>query len=188
MGSEETKQTPHLRTLRLRVGCPLGRTVNRKQMTIQRPPRKKARIEIIPMIDVIFFLLVFFMMTSLSMVRMKGVSMVLPRGGAGQGNAGANAGNGGPSKLVVTVTPKGEFFVGRQKVGRENFKGTLEDAVKRRPDSVVILNVAKSQNAQSLIDVIDSVNTVASPSGQPLQILIATEPVDANGNVLKPAR
>ena len=156
-------------------------------MKIHQPPRKKARIEIIPMIDVIFFLLVFFMFSSFSMVRMKGVSMALPRGGAAQGSVGANAGNGGPSKLVVTVTPKGEFFVGRQKVARESFSGALNEAMQRRPDSVVILNVAKSQNAQSLIDVIDSVNTVASPSGQPLQILIATEPVDASGNALAPA-
>ena len=155
-------------------------------MKIHQPPRKKARIEIIPMIDVIFFLLVFFMFSSFSMVRMKGVSMALPRGGAAQGT-GANSGSGGPSKLVVTVTPKGEFFVGKQKIARENFKGALSNAIARRPDSIVILNVAKSQNAQSLIDVIDSVNTVASPSGQPLQILIATEPVDASGNALAPA-
>ena len=138
------------------------------------------------MIDVIFFLLVFFMFSSFSMVRMKGVSMALPReGGAAKGTGSANDSNAGASKLVVTVTPKGEYFVGRQKVGRDDFKGALSKAITRHPDSVVILNVAKSQNAQSLIDVIDSVNTVESPSGQPLQILIATEPVDASGNVLK---
>ena len=139
------------------------------------------------MIDVIFFLLVFFMFSSFSMVRMKGVSMALPRQGGAAKGTGTNESNVGGSKLVVTVTPKGEYFVGRQKVGRDNFKGALTNAITRRPDTVVILNVAKSQNAQSLIDVIDSVNTVESPSGQPLQILIATEPVDASGNALKPA-
>jgi biopolymer transport protein ExbD len=123
------------------------------------------------------------------MVRMKGVSMALPReGNAAKGTGSSNTGNAGPSRLVVTVTPKGEYFVGRQKVGRDNFKGALTSAVTRHPDTVVILNVAKSQNAQSLIDVVDSVNEIQSPSGQPLQILIATEPVDANGNALKPGR
>ncbi len=158
-------------------------------MKIQQPPHKKARIEIIPMIDVIFFLLVFFMFSSFSMVRMKGVSMALPReGAAARGQGSANASNVGQAKLVVTVTQKGEYFVGRQKVGRDDFKGALSAAVTRQPDAVVILNVAKSQNTQSLIDVIDSVNTVQSPTGQPLQILIATEPVDAGGNVLKPGQ
>ena len=35
-------------------------------MRLTRPEPKKARIEIIPMIDTIFFLLVFFMLTSLA--------------------------------------------------------------------------------------------------------------------------
>jgi len=158
-------------------------------MKIQKSPHKKARIEIIPMIDVIFFLLVFFMFSSFSMVRMKGVGMVLPReGGAAKSKGSANASNVGPAKLVVTVTQKGDYFVGRQKVGRDDFKDALSAAVTRQPDAVVILNVAKSQNAQSLIEVIDSVNTVQSPSGQPLQILIATEPVDAGGNALRPGK
>ena len=153
-------------------------------MKLHQSPAKKARIEIIPMIDVIFFLLVFFMMSSLSMVRMKGVGMALPRGGAAEGGAGS--GKGG--KIVVTVTPRGELFVGKQKVSREDFKAKLKTTVEGSPDGVVILNVAKSQNTQSLIDVIDSVNSVRSPSQKPLEILIATEPVDANGNAVKPGR
>ena len=40
-----------------------------------RPVLRKARIEIIPMIDTIFFLLVFFMVTSLTEVRMRGLAL-----------------------------------------------------------------------------------------------------------------
>jgi biopolymer transport protein ExbD len=36
-------------------------------MVLHTPTKRKARIEIIPMIDVVFFLLVFFMMASLAM-------------------------------------------------------------------------------------------------------------------------
>ena len=152
-------------------------------MKIKQPPRKKARIEIIPMIDVIFFLLVFFMFSSFSMVRMKGVSMALPRAGNGaeksaQGNAS------GAAKLVVTVNPQGEYFIGRRKVAHQELKAQMGAALSRTPDAIVILNVAKTQSAQNLIDVIDSVNTTHSPSGKPLQLLIATEPVDAEGNAL----
>ena len=39
---------------------------------------KRARIEIIPLIDIIFFLLATFVMVSLSMVKNKGVPVVLP--------------------------------------------------------------------------------------------------------------
>ena len=43
-----------------------------------RRPLPRARIEIIPMIDTIFFLLVFFMLSSLSMTRLKGLPVDLP--------------------------------------------------------------------------------------------------------------
>ena len=41
-------------------------------------PKKRARIEIIPLIDIMFFLLASFMMVSLSQVHMKGIRVNLP--------------------------------------------------------------------------------------------------------------
>jgi biopolymer transport protein ExbD len=48
-------------------------------MKIKRKPLKKARIEIIPMIDVIFFLLVFFMISSLAHDKFNTISVNLPK-------------------------------------------------------------------------------------------------------------
>src|ERR1700720_1816205 len=48
-------------------------------MRISTPiPHKKARIEIIPLIDIMFFLLASFMMVSLSQTHMKGIPVNLP--------------------------------------------------------------------------------------------------------------
>ena len=41
-------------------------------------PKKHARIEIIPLIDIMFFLLASFMMVSLSQTHMKGIKVTLP--------------------------------------------------------------------------------------------------------------
>ena len=41
-------------------------------------PHKRARIEIIPLIDIMFFLLASFMMVSLSQTHMKGIRVNLP--------------------------------------------------------------------------------------------------------------
>ena len=41
-------------------------------------PKKKARIEIIPLIDIMFFLLASFMMVSLSQTHMRGIKVNLP--------------------------------------------------------------------------------------------------------------
>ena len=48
-------------------------------MTFRRRPPRKARIEIIPMIDTVFFLLVFFMMASLAMTVHGGIPVNLPK-------------------------------------------------------------------------------------------------------------
>ena|SRR5215831_13138317 len=48
-------------------------------MHVRSPlPRKRARIEIIPLIDIMFFLLASFMMVSLSQTHMKGIRVNLP--------------------------------------------------------------------------------------------------------------
>ena len=47
-------------------------------------PKKHARIEIIPLIDIMFFLLASFMMVSLSQTHMKGIRVNLPATGAPQ--------------------------------------------------------------------------------------------------------
>nr|MDQ2732892.1 biopolymer transporter ExbD [Armatimonadota bacterium] len=71
-------------------------------MRIARTERKKARIEIIPMIDTIFFLLVFFMYTSLSMVKMNGLTISLPK--PASGTVAAVSTPAGPNTLIATVT------------------------------------------------------------------------------------
>ena len=72
-------------------------------MKLSRPPTRKARIEIVPMIDTVFFLLVFFMMASLSMTAYRGIPVSLPR---------AASGSAAPSETItITVTPAGETYL-----------------------------------------------------------------------------
>jgi biopolymer transport protein ExbD len=57
-------------------------------MRVSSPiPHHKARIEIIPLIDIMFFLLASFMMVSLSQVHMKGMKVNLPTGQSGETQA-----------------------------------------------------------------------------------------------------
>ena len=54
-------------------------------MKISSPiEEKKARIEIIPLIDIMFFLLACFMAISLSMIQMRGMRIALPTAASGQ--------------------------------------------------------------------------------------------------------
>jgi len=151
------------------------------------PPRemKRARIEIIPMIDTIFFLLVFFMITSLTMVRMKAMTVALPRNTPSAASASTGAASAGRQHLVIlTVSDAGGYYLGTRRVTPESLGAALQARASSDSQAVVVLNVAKSQTAQTLIKIMDTVNRVRSPDGQPVTALMATEPVDQTGHAL----
>ena len=72
-------------------------------------PHKKGRIEIIPLIDIMFFLLASFMMVSLSQVHVKGVKLNLPTGLMGQTQSRREY-------VALSVDKDGEIYYDKQKV------------------------------------------------------------------------
>jgi biopolymer transport protein ExbD len=69
-------------------------------MQVRSPlPKKHARIEIIPLIDIMFFLLASFMMVSLSQTHMKGIKVNLPAKGAVQQNPNVH------DSVAIRVSP-----------------------------------------------------------------------------------
>ena len=139
-------------------------------MKIAKPQMRKARIEIIPMIDAIFFLLVFFMMSSLSMVKMKGMGVSLPRN--------ATAESRPPPRLIVSVYKDGDWYLGLQKIEPSTLQGLLQSRVTADPESVVVVNVDKQQSVQTLVNVMDAVNSVKKPDGDAAAVMISTSFVD----------
>ena len=148
----------------------------KSRVNIQKPPFKKARIEIIPMIDTIFFLLVFFMFTSLSMVKMHGLDVSLPKD--------SNSPNQKPPpQVVVTVDNKGAYYLDRTAVTQADLAPEMQTRLNAKPDTVFIVNVDKQRPTQDIITVMDAVNTVKIPGhpGDPVGVMIATEAVSQNG-------
>lgn len=72
-------------------------------------PHHKARIEIIPLIDIMFFLLASFMMVSLSQVHVKGIKLNLPPGIMGQTQSRREY-------VALSVDKNGEIYYDKQKV------------------------------------------------------------------------
>lgn len=79
---------------------------------------KKPKIMIIPMIDIIFFLLVFFMMSMLTMVVQKSISLNLPQTVTSKLDI--------EKALPVTVTSDGQIYVEQEKIPRETFRRRME--------------------------------------------------------------
>jgi biopolymer transport protein ExbD len=99
-------------------------------MKLRRSRRsKRGRIEIIPMIDVMFFLLATFMLASLAMQRLDAVRLDLPQGHAGQMQQ--------DEPLTLSINQANQVFVDRQPVRLDE----VEPAIARRlrPDGNVIV-------------------------------------------------
>jgi biopolymer transport protein ExbD len=145
-------------------------------VNIKGREKKKARIEIVPMIDAIFFLLVFFMYSSLSMVKMKGMGVSIPK--LVKSN-NPHTPPKPPRRYIVTLDSVGKLFVNLDPVSLDHLNAILQSDITSDPDGTIVVNVDRGQTVQSLVDIMDKVNTVTTPDGKPATVLVATSPVDA---------
>ena len=74
-------------------------------------PHKKARIEIIPLIDIMFFLLASFMLVSLSLVKLQGAKVDLPSAGQPPNNPNPQK----PDPTTLHVDKDGNPAVGKER-------------------------------------------------------------------------
>ena len=95
-------------------------------------PHKKARIEIIPLIDIMFFLLASFMMVSLSQVHMKGIKVNLPSGVSGETQSKREY-------ISVSVDMNGYWFFDKQQVSPEEMQARLTKVHQSAPDAKVFV-------------------------------------------------
>ena len=132
-------------------------------MRLKRWEPKKARIEIIPMIDTIFFLLVFFMVASLAMTTMKGMPVSLPKS--------STASDRSIVRTVVTITTAGKYYLDKLQVDADDIQPMLRARLKDNPKMVVVVNCDKDQSWGRGIEVMDE----AKKAGAEI-LTIATEP------------
>jgi biopolymer transport protein ExbD len=97
---------------------------------------RRGKIEIIPMIDVMFFLLATFMLASLSMQRLDSMKIDLPGGQAQRLNL--------DTPLTLTVTRANAIFVNRQPVPLVALAGELRPLLKPDGNLVVAADDAAS--------------------------------------------
>jgi biopolymer transport protein ExbD len=91
---------------------------------------RRGRIEIIPMIDVMFFLLATFMLSSLSMQNLDSLQVNLPQGEAEKLSA--------KTPVTLTLTSDSKIFVNRTSVTLETLGDTLKPLLRDSEQKVVV--------------------------------------------------
>lgn len=112
--------------------------------------RRRARIEIIPLIDVVFFLLATFMMVSLSMIQNRGIPVRLPSavtGSAQEHSASAS----------ITVAADGQVFFDEESVDADLLDARLEELKAAHVEPKVFINGDEGARFGQAISVLDQV-------------------------------
>jgi biopolymer transport protein ExbD len=112
---------------------------------------KNPRIEMLPLIDVVFLLLVFFIYAMLSMAVHRGLPVVLPASSSAKID----------KKLVLSVSIKsdGTIYIDKHQVVLEDLAETLKVRAFHETDPGVLLFADRDISYQKLFKVLDQIQT-----------------------------
>ena len=115
-----------------------------RSMKVQEEPK----LMIIPMIDIIFFLLVFFMISTMTMVQQNTFKVGLPQSSSAQLDMNQHAN--------ITVMADGNIAFNKESLDKEQLIRRVQIELQRNPDLQVILNGDKDVNYGFVIETFDA--------------------------------
>ena len=123
---------------------------------------KTPELMIIPMIDIIFFLLVFFMISSMYMVEQNTIPVNLPQA--------ANAKQDLPKSINVTVTKTGDILLEKDRITVDLIKKQVASLIKAEKNQIIILRADRDVDYGKVVNVLDELKAAGAK-----RISIATE-------------
>lgn len=116
----------------------------------RRSDLKRTKIEIIPMVDTMFFLLVFFMLSSLALSKLVAMPVNLPKAGSSQRVQD-------DKNLALSVDATGQVFLDRKPVTVAQLRSTITDTVGQRPlsDLTMVINADEKASHGLIVQCID---------------------------------
>ena len=110
---------------------------------------KKARIEMLPLIDIVFLLLVFFIYAMLSMAVHRGLSVILPTSSTAKIDKHLI--------LSVTIRSDGTIYLDKKRISPENLESALRQRTVDKEETGVLLFADRNLPYQKLFRVLDQI-------------------------------
>jgi biopolymer transport protein ExbD len=110
------------------------------------------QINIIPMIDVIFAILTFFIMSTLYLTRSEGLPVNLPQA--------TTAKSGTPAQVTVTIDAQGKLSLNQESLQIENLESLLTQKIQPNQDLLIVLNADKATSHGQVVAVMDKIRRV----------------------------
>jgi biopolymer transport protein ExbD len=124
-----------------------------KPMRLPDEPDIPAQINIVPMIDVIFAILTFFIMSTLFLTKSEGLPVNLPKAATAKSQAAA-------APITVTIDPTGNLSLNRQPVTLNTLSAQVAELKGNNAEVVVIINADERATHGQVVGVMDKVRQV----------------------------
>lgn len=127
----------------------------------QDSPAEEVQIQILPLIDVVFCILTFFILAALQFTRQQAINVQLPKASTGTPLSAPGLGdNRFREMLVVTIDTNGQTFVDKRPIARSQLTQELQSYLARNPNGQLVLNAPPSALYSDVIQVIDAMRSV----------------------------
>lgn len=136
-------------------------------MKVNLGTSRRARIEILPLIDIVFLLLVFFIYAMLSMAVHRGVSVNLPTSSSAKIER--------ELLLSVTIKDNGDILLDNNRIPLKDLARLLKLRAKEKDSPGVLLFADKRVSCQFLLHVLDQIR-MAGLSKISLQTIMESQP------------
>ena len=131
--------------------------------------QEEVRIEIIPLIDVIFCILTFFILAAVGFSRQQAISLDLPK-----------ASTGAPQMremLIVSLDDLGQVYVEQQAVTKNQLYQAIRNYHQLNPGGLMVLNAARNTSYNEVVEVLDMLREVGGD-----RVALATLPGESDSN------
>lgn len=121
-------------------------------MRLPEEPELPFSINIIPMIDVVFSILTFFIFSSLFLSRSQGLDVNLPKAGTAQVQKN--------EQINVTIKSNGSLALNRQPIELEQLEPAIKNLVKPNENPLVVINADEDVNYGKVVTVMDKIRQI----------------------------
>ena len=117
-------------------------------MRLPDEPDNIPQINIVPMIDVVFAILTFLIVSSMSLSKSEGLPVNLPKAATSQVQDS-------PAKVTVTIDAQGKLMVDKKLVNLDQIESRVRQVIGTNPNSLIVLNADKSVYHGNVVEVMD---------------------------------
>ena len=111
------------------------------------PAAEEGEIDITPMLDVVFIMLIFFIVTA-SFVKESGIEVNRPDASTAQSKPRAN--------ILIGINDMNEIWINKRRVDASQVRANIERMHAENPQGSVVIQADKKSNTETLISVMDA--------------------------------